>query len=65
MNFIELKLENGSSVLINLSTVTCVMPKPDGTALFCFDGEETLAPPGVMYDDILSTIETMQRRNGR
>lgn len=64
MNFIEVKLQNGRTALVNLSTVTCITQDSNGMATVCFDGEEHLNL-NERYDDLLSTIETMQRRNGR
>ena len=63
MNFIELQLTKGSPVLVNLSTVTSITSTHNGTIL-CFDKDETVVVKN-SYDDIRSTIETMQRRNGR
>ncbi len=64
MNFIELQLKDGSSVLVNLSNVTCIFPNRDGTLMVCFDADETIVVTN-SYDEIHSTITTMQRRNGR
>lgn len=64
MNFIEVKLQNGRTALVNLSTVTCITQDSNGMATVCFDGEEHLNL-NERYDDLQSTIETMQRRNGR
>lgn len=64
MNFIELKAKNGRSVLINLSCVTCVTQDSNGMATVCFDGEEHINL-NEKYDDLITTIEAMQRRNGR
>ena len=64
MNFIEVKLQNGRTALVNLSTVTCITQDSNGMATVCFDGEEHLNL-NERYDNIQSTIETMQRRNGR
>lgn len=66
MNFIEVKLQNGRTALVNLSTVTCITQDSNGMATVCFDGEEHLnLNLNEWYDDLKSTIETMQRRNGR
>lgn len=64
MNFIELKSQNGRAVLINLSTVTCITQDSNGMATVCFDGEEHLNL-NERYDDLVSTIEAMQRRMSR
>lgn len=64
MNFIELKSKNGRAVLINLSTVTCIVQDSNGMATVCFDGEEHINL-NEKYDDLITTIEAMQRRNGR
>ena len=64
MNFIELKSKNGKSVLINLSCVTCIMQDSNGMATVCFDGEEHI-DLNEKYDDLITSIEAMQRRNGR
>lgn len=64
MNFIEVKLQDGRTALVNLSTVTCITQDSNGMATVCFDGEEHLNL-NERYDDLQSTIETMQRRNGR
>lgn len=64
MNFIELKSKNGKSVLINLSCVTCIMQDSNGMATVCFDGEEYI-DLNEKYDDLITSIEAMQRRNGR
>lgn len=64
MNFIELKSKNGRAVLINLSCVTCITQDSNGMATVCFDGEEHINL-NEKYDDLITTIEAMQRRNGR
>ena len=64
MNFIELKSQNGRAVLINLSSVTCITQDSNGMATICFDGEEHLNL-NERYDDLVSTIEAMQRRMSR
>ena len=64
MNFIELKSQSGRAVLINLSTVTCITQDSNGMATVSFDGEEHLNL-NEKYDDLVSTIETMQRRMSR
>ena len=64
MNFIQVKLQNGRTALINLSTVTCITQDSNGMATVCFDGEEHLNL-NERYDDLQSTIETMQRRMSR
>lgn len=64
MNFIELKSQNGRAVLINLSSVTCITQDSNGMATVCFDGEEHLNL-NERYDDLVSTIEAMQRRMSR
>ena len=64
MNFIELKSQNGRAVLINLSSVTCITQDSNGMATVCFDGEEHLTL-NERYDDLVSTIEAMQRRMSR
>ena len=64
MNFIQVKLQSGRTALINLSTVTCIMQDSNGMATVYFDGEEHLNL-NERYDDLKSTIETVQRRNGR
>lgn len=64
MNFIELKSQNGRAVLINLSSVTCITQDSNGMATVCFDGEEHLNL-NEKYDDLVSTIEAMQRRMSR
>ena len=64
MNFIEVKLQNGRTALVNLSTVTCITQDSNGMATVCFDGEEHLNL-NERYDDLQSTIETMQRRMSR
>ena len=64
MNFIQVKLQNGRTALINLSTVTCITQDSNGMATVYFDGEEHLNL-NERYDDLKSTIETVQRRNGR
>ena len=64
MNFIQVKLQNGRTALVNLSTVTCITQDSNGMATVCFDGEEHLNL-NERYDDLQSTIETIQRRNGR
>ena len=64
MNFIEVKLQNGRTALVNLSTVTCITRDSNGMAQVWFDGEEHLNL-NERYDDLQSTIETMQRRMSR
>lgn len=64
MNFIELKSKNGRAVLINLSTVTCIVQDSNGMATVCFDNDEHI-DLSERYDDLISTIEAMQRRSGR
>lgn len=64
MNFIELKSKNGRAALINLSCVTCITQDSNGMATVCFDGEEHINL-NEKYDDLITTIEAMQRRNGR
>lgn len=64
MNFIEVKLQNGRTALVNLSTVTCITQDSNGMATVCFDGEEHINL-NEKYDDLITTIEAMQRRNGR
>lgn len=64
MNFIELKSQSGRAVLINLSSVTCITQDSNGMATVCFDGEEHLNL-NERYDDLVSTIEAMQRRMSR
>ena len=64
MNFIQVKLQNGRTALINLSTVTCITQDSNGMATVCFDGEEHLYL-NERYDDLQSTIETIQRRMSR
>ena len=62
MNFIELKSSNDRLVLINLSTVTCIIQYPNGMATIWFEGENHI-DLNERYDDLVSTIETMQRRS--
>lgn len=64
MNFIELKAQNGRAVLINLSTVTCITQDSNGMATVCFDNDEHINL-SERYDDLITTIEAMQRRSGR
>jgi len=64
MNFIELKAQNGYTVLINLANVTCITQDSNGMATVCFDGDEHINL-NERFDDLTSTIETMQRRMGR
>ena len=64
LNFIQVKLQNGRTALINLSTVTCIMQDSNGMGTVYFDGEEHLNL-NERYDDLKSTIEIVQRRNGR
>lgn len=64
MAFIELNAVNGRNILINLSTVTCITQDSNGMATVCFDGEEHINL-NEKYDDLITTIEAMQRRNGR
>jgi len=61
MNFIELKSSNGSAVLINLSLVTCITQDPDGMATVWFSVEDYI-DLNERYDDLVSTIGTIQRR---
>lgn len=63
MNFIELQSGGSSPILINLDMVTTIIPHRNGATIYFVDGETV----GVKnpYDEIRSTIETMQRRNGR
>lgn len=61
MNFIELQSCGGFPIFINLSTVTIILPKHNGTTLCLVDGETINVENS--YDEIRSTIETMQRRN--
>ena len=63
MNFIELQSGGSSPILINLDMVTVIIPKNNGTAIYSVDGE--MVDVKNPYDEIRSTIETMQRRNGR
>ena len=63
MNFIELKAQNGYTVLINLANVTRITQDSNGMATVCFDGDEHINL-NERFDDLASTIETMQRRMG-
>ena len=64
MNFIELKSSNGKAVLINLSLVTCITQDSNGMATIWFEGENHI-DLNEQYDDLISTIETMQRRTSK
>lgn len=63
MNFIELQSTINSPILVNLSTVSTIIPHRQGAMIY-FDGEDSVAVENA-YDDIRSTIETMQKRNGK
>lgn len=65
MNFIALTLSSGERCLINLNNIIAIETVENGTqsAISDLNGEYVVVRETL--DDIQSTIETMQRRNGR
>ena len=65
MNFISLTLSSGERCLINLNNIIAIETVENGTqsAISDINGEYVVVKETL--DEIQSTIETMQRRNGR
>lgn len=65
MNFIALTLSSGERCLINLNNIIAIETVENGTqsAISDLNGEYVVVKETL--DEIQSTIETMQRRNGR
>lgn len=65
MNFIVLTLSSGERCLINLNNIIAIETVENGTqsAISDLNGEYVVVRETL--DEIQSTIETMQRRNGR
>lgn len=65
MNFIALTLSSGERCLINLNNIIAIETIENGTqsAISDLNGEYVVVRETL--DEIQSTIETMQRRNGR
>ena len=65
MNFIALTLSSGERCLINLNNIIAIETVEIGTqsAISDLNGEYVVVRETL--DEIQSTIETMQRRNGR
>lgn len=65
MNFIALTLSSGERCLINLNNIIAIETVENGTqsAISDLNGEYVVVRETL--DEIQSTIETMQRRNGR
>ncbi len=65
MNFIALTLSSGERCLINLNNIIAIETVENGTqsAISDLNGEYVVVRENL--DEIQSTIETMQRRNGR
>ena len=65
MNFISLTLSSGERCLTNLNNIIAIETVENGTqsAISDINGEYVVVKETL--DEIQSTIETMQRRNGR
>lgn len=64
MNFIQVQTNNGKTILLNLSTVTTIMPKSINTSIVCFYGDDCINLDE-KYEDLVNIIESVQRRNGK
>lgn len=64
MNFIQVQNSQGKFILLNLSTVTMITPKSTKQCLVYFYGEDYLTL-NENYEDLVSNIESVQRRNGK
>lgn len=65
MNFIKVTLINDEEILVNLDNILSVEMDPARHNVVCLCSEASTFRVKNQFDDILSTIETMQRRNGR
>lgn len=64
MNFIQVQNGQGKSILLNLSTVTAIIPKSTKQCVVYFYGEDALIL-NENYEDLVNIIESVQRRNGK
>ncbi len=64
MNFIQVQTGNGKTILLNLSTVTTIIPKSTDTSIVYFYGNDCIHL-GEKYEDLVNIIESVQRRNGK
>lgn len=64
MNFIQVQNGQGKSILLNLSTVTTIIPKSTKQCVVYFYGEDALIL-NENYDDLVNIVESVQRRNGK
>lgn len=62
MNFIQVLNETGKPILLNLSTVTTIIPKSPDKCIVYFYGEDYITLKE-RYEDLVNIIESVQRRN--
>lgn len=64
MNFIQVQNGQGETILLNLSTVTTIIPKSIKQCAVYFYGEDAIVL-NEKYEDLVNIIESVQRRNGK
>lgn len=64
MNFMQVQNSQNKSILLNLSTITMIAPKSAKQCVVYFYGEDYLTL-NENYEDLVSNIESVQRRNGK